>query len=225
MPCSNRRSAPPHAHGRAIPRQMTAPAPASSSTALACPPGSAFVLGGDVAWEQVCRSEEELGRRRKHLVATFPRKSGGGGGLFPSGGLRAAAWSVLLNCPGNEVAFESLVACGECPPAVDELRASERRGAGEEAHEGAHVDVEAHESLVSALGHWSPPLSVTRMLPHISRAFLVAFGGHVHGAFEAVAMFLLRHGSSWFEFWPGPPHPELAPACQALRVVDPGLYR
>lgn len=215
---SNKQNAPPpHVRGRASLRQAST-VPAASP---AHGPGLAAMPGGDVRWEGVCASEEELKRRREHLLEAFPPKPDVRGGLFPVGGVRAAAWSVLLNCPGNQQAFEGLLACGECPHAVDELRANERRGVSE----GAHVDVEAHESLVSALGHWCPPLSASAMLPHISRAFLSAFGGHLQGSFEAFAMFLLRHGSLWFEFWPGPPHPELSPACQALRVADPGLYR
>jgi hypothetical protein len=219
MPVSNKHKAPPpHVQSRASLMQTSAVPAASSSHGA----GPAAMPGGDVRWEGVCASEEELKRRKEHLVEAFPPKTDARGGLFPGGGVRAAAWSVLLNCPGNQLAFEGLVACGECPHAVDELRASERRGV---KSEGAKVDTEAHESLVSALGHWCPPLSASTMLPHFSRAFLSAFGGHLQGSFEAAAMFLLRHGSSWFEFWPGPPHPELSPACQALRVADPGLYR
>lgn len=109
---------------------------------------------------------------------------------------RTFIWRTLLELPGNEAAFTSLVSRGTH---------SSWSNIGDKFQIKSPRLTRILEKILSALAHWSEIFAELEYLPMLIFPFVKIFQNNHLICFEVCATFLKCFALHWFEFFPNPP--------------------
>ena len=128
---------------------------------------------------------------------------------------RTFIWRTLLDLPGNEQAFTSLVARGIHP--------SWKNLENKFQIKSPRL-IRILEKIISALAYWSEIFSELEYLPMLIFPFVKLFQNNHLVCFETCATFLKSFCLHWFEFFPNPPIGVLSLVENILADNDRVLY-
>ena len=109
---------------------------------------------------------------------------------------RSFIWRALLEIPGNEACFTTLVQRGVHP---------NWKNIGEKFQIKSPRLIRILEKIVSALAYWSEIFAELEYLPMLVFPFVKVFQHNHLVCFEVVATYLKSFCVHWFEFFPNPP--------------------
>ena len=109
---------------------------------------------------------------------------------------RSFIWRALLEIPGNEACFTTLVQRGVHP---------NWKNIGEKFQIKSPRLTRILEKILSALAHWSEIFAELEYLPMLVFPFVKIFQHNHLVCFEVVATYLKSFCLHWFEFFPNPP--------------------